>query len=820
MRFLSSKFEFIKIKMGKIYIILLTLFFVLNNASYAQSERNFTGVVLSSDAPFIANAMLVLRDSLNKKTYKVYYSDRVGKFNFSINNNKVNMLLIFSMGYKQKEIPLSSSNKNLKVFLQKDSAVNLGEVVIKGKRSPLKIETDRLVYNMKTNPAKNDNALEALKYIPFIASDGEHFSIIGKSETKVYVNGVPKKLSSDALNDYLKALPADRIKSIEVIHSPNSTFRGDGNFGIINIVLKKMENEGVQGNISAQIWKTHYMKERGNINLIFHRNKWTVNALLGGANHYDWKEENMTSFMKSTYTKTVLSSLIKGSTREINGNIDWDYELSRKDKLGGGTNFSYSKLDWKNRGEQKQIGNNTQLLNVKHKNNLGRNITDAGFNMFYEHRSADLNKTLNIDMDYVFNRNKQIIWNRMDNIDARGDILSPYNYYKENVPQNSHIASTKIEYNAKVGNDGYTIGIDSYYSNIDNKNIFLQNINGTYINDEAQSNDFALKEWTSALFMGWNKSWNNFLSTRLGSRVEYTSYKTEQYTLHETDKSSFVRFLPNFYVRYRLSDKHILSYIFSNRIKRPSFYLFNPFKVYTSATSYTTGNSQLKPEIMYGQTFQYQFFKNYILQLSYQKVKHQVYELTYSKDDDIQITTPVNAGNFEYFMAVLNTNTSYMKGLAYLNASVSYIWQKLHRGNFSGIAIDGYSNGVWGVDLNNNFTLSRKRNISFDVNISYNTKDISFYVETPEKLYLYGQLKKRFKAFQVALYAFCNLYHYDGKVTTKWRNIYNTINMQRISIVNGEPLGIGIRFNCTFGNQKTKGMSERNGAGSEAKKRL
>lgn len=96
-------------------------------------------------------------------------------------------------------------------------------------------------------------------------------------------------------------------------------------------------------------------------------------------------------------------------------------------------------------------------------------------------------------------------------------------------------------------------------------------------------------------------------------------------------------------------------------MERPVFSLFNPFKVYTSATSYTTGNEKLEPEIMYGQTFQYQFFKRYIFQASYQRVKNQIYELTFATDEDMQVTTPVNAGIFEYALLALNTNTSYMK---------------------------------------------------------------------------------------------------------------------------------------------------------------
>ncbi len=63
---------------------------------------------------------------------------------------------------------------------------------------------------------------------------------------------------------------------------------------------------------------------------------------------------------------------------------------------------------------------------------------------------------------------------------------------------------------------------------------------------------------------------------------------------------------------------------------------------------------------------QYQFFKRYIFQATYQRVKNQIYELIFATDDNIQVTTPVNAGMFEYIMLTL-TNTSCLKGYANLD---------------------------------------------------------------------------------------------------------------------------------------------------------
>lgn len=791
-------------------------------ANLAQAQSKLTGEIYTTDGFPIADAVVVLKDSLDHATaYHIAYSDSLGRFFMENPDKRANQLFVSRLGYKPVFLPFLLKTSRMRITLEKDGNFSMDEVVVKGVRQRTKVENDRLVYDMETNPFSNDNALEAFKYVPFIASDGQHFSIIGKSETKIYVNGREKKLAPDALNDYLKGLPAERIKNIEVIHSPNSSFRGEGNFGIINIQLKQNEDEGLQGSLSAQVWRTHYMKERGNLNLMYHKNRLTLNGTAGFANQSDWKKDETESFLKESATTTWQESKITGFTRRANGTIDWEYQLSDKDELGGNVSFSYSKLDWTDKGRLKQAGaDKEKALNVRHDNDLERNRTDAGVNLFYQRRFNQPGQVLNIDFDYTHSRNKQFVWNRMDNLDDNLQYLSPYNYYQENVPQNSNVWSGKIEYRQNAGKNQWTAGVDSYYSKIDNKDTFMQGTDDGYVNDEEQSNHFALQEWTSAFFISWEREWNSRFSTRLGSRLEYTDYTTRQYTLGEKTETDFVRVLPNLYISYHLSPDHVFSYIFSNRMERPVFSLFNPFKVYTSATSYTTGNEKLEPEIMYGQTFQYQFFKRYIFQASYQRVKNQIYELTFATDEDMQVTTPVNAGIFEYALLALNTNTSYMKNYANLDITVSYLWQRMKAIEYEGVHAGGYHNGVFQVDLNNNFTLSEKHKLSFDINVSYNTKDLSFYTETPEKLYLYGQLKKRFKACQLSLYGFCNLYRYDGKVTTRWRNKYETDNMQRISLIQGEPVGIGIRFSYTFGNKKVNGTQERKTSGTEAKRRL
>lgn len=789
--------------------------------SVSQAQIKLEGDISSSTNVLVADAMILLQDSLNNITiYDTTFSDSLGHFTIFRSDKRANQLLIRCLGYKQKTVPLRSGTDYLKIVLEEDDSFELNEVVVRGIRRRIKIEDDRMVYDIERNPFKDDNAIEAFKYVPFIASDGQHFSIIGKSETKIYVNGREKKLSPGAVGDYLKGLPANQIKRIEVIHSPNSSFRGEGNFGIINILLKYPEDEGLQGMVAAQLWHTHFLKERGNLNMIYRQNKLTMNFTAGLTNQIDWRKEKTESFMKQTSVTTKQDSKIEGHTRPVNIAFDWEYQLSGKNVLGGSASISKSKLNWNNKGIlQQQEAGKPLSLHVQHNNELRRNRMDASVNLFYRNQ-FNSEQTLSVDADYIHSKNEQFIWNRMDHINENSEYLSPYKYYQEKVPQISNVWSGKVEYGHKAGSNLFSVGLDSYYSNIDNKDTFLQGVGDDYVVDNEMSNHFVLKEWTSSLFLSWKHTWSPQLTSRLGSRLEYTDYSMQQYTTGRQEQNHFFRVLPSLYINYQLSPNHIFSYVFSNRIERPAFSLFNPFKVFTSATSYTTGNEKLKPEVMYGQTLQYQFFKRYVLQATYQQVKHQIYELTFATDNNLQVTTPVNSGKFEYLMLALNTNFTWLKSLADLNITVSYLWQHLNDIKYKNIHIGGYRNGVFQVNLNNNFTLSKQHDLSLDINFSYNTKDISFYTETPEKLYLYGQLKKRFQSCQLSLYGFCNLYRYDGLITTRWRNLYETENMTKIQLINGEPVGVGIRFNYYFGNKKIKGINARKTSGSEVRKRL
>lgn len=187
------------------------------------------------------------RHTLTLPNSPIYLHQCGRKISHPSRTNHSNRITVSRLGYISQTIPLSVSHTSIAIILLKDTTFQLKEVTVKARRVPVKVKTDRLVYNMKANPMKDGNALESFRYIPFITANDKEISIIGKKSTQIYINGHKCTLSGETLQAYLRSLPANDIESIEILHSPNATYRGEGNFAVINIILKNKKKTECRG---------------------------------------------------------------------------------------------------------------------------------------------------------------------------------------------------------------------------------------------------------------------------------------------------------------------------------------------------------------------------------------------------------------------------------------------------------------------------------------------------------------------------------------------------------------------------------------------
>lgn len=783
------------------------------------SQDQIKGLVIDTKGNPVPYAIISKMIKNTNKQEGVVLSDSLGRFTTDISTTDSLYLHIGCIGYKSlnKKINIRDSDKII-ITLEIDPTM-LNEIVVSAQKRNIKIEPDRLIYDMSSNPLEDDNTIEALKFVPLVSSNGEGFSIIGKDKTEVYINGRKSNMNGEALTAYLRSLPAARIKNIEVIMSPNATFRGEGNFGIINIQMKGNDDDGIKGTISGNVWKTHYFKERGEVGLSFKKNSFIAELSLGATNSSDWKENTVESIYKRNNMTTNTNTITDGNNLLYFVNLKTDYQLSTSQSIGFVLNTSLNNGNWNETGLTKYGQLNSHIIDslIAIDYSSKSYNPEVAVNANYRNSFNDSKQYFYIDFDYLNNYNKYESKNIMSY--ANENNIEPYSNFKQITPQKTNIWSGKVEYGNNFENIlNLKTGIDSYYSEIKNDDKYQDWSNDKYITDTLRSNNFKFKEWTSALFFHLNKIWNEKLSTSLGTRMEYTKYEVLQYTSQEYYKDNYTKFLPSLYINYSPSDQHKFNYTLSYRISRPHFNSLNPFITYTSPNTYRTGNPFLKASERLSQNFQYLLLNKYYITLSYATTNKLINSIEIIKDNNLIERKPVNLGKGKDFAIQFNTNKEYMNGKANINLNISGNWTKVD-GNSDGVDIN-YTNTSFSVYLNNYFQLSRKHNLSLDIGVAYYTKQKYSNVESPSELGLNFQIRKRIRNWQLGAYCRTNIYIYDSKFTQKWRLKYNTEDLHTITYKKGESTSIGIRVSYNFGNTKVKEIKERNTSNSEVKSRI
>ncbi|MCA6040636.1 TonB-dependent receptor [Bacteroides thetaiotaomicron] len=797
----------------KRFAVLFFSCILLALAMKAQNRNFIIGNVTDNNDNPIPDAVIMFRDSSSVTQAPIYsYSDQSGAFQVALSIS-LNQIIVSRIGYITKKYPLTFPFSLLHIKLTEDTTFHLEAIEIKAKRIPIKVKTDRLVYNIAASLMKDDNLMESFKLVPLLTIQKGKVAIIGKEQTDIYINGRKSMLSGEDMTAYLKSLSVDQIKSIEVIHSPSSSFRGEGDFGIININLKEKE-DGLQGRLNAQFWKEERYKGSVDATVMFHKHNLSLDIVVGGSD----QENNQKTQTFHTYKtdNSYISEIDKltGSTCNGWGMGIFEWNASEKDIIGGAVRFSYLNMDYRNAGNAV-----FPAKMVQHNNDKYGRQTNATANLNYRKSLRNEKEWISIDLDYVHNYLKQSTRVRMDDVDETGIVLSPYDYYNQFAPQNVTLWSGKAEYQRREDAGLLQFGIDSYRSHIVNNDTFQQKDGDQYVNVEAQSNHFKMTEWTSALFFHAEKTWKGRFSLGLGVRIEYTTYSTKQVSLGESDKRDYWKFLPEIQVGYTLSPKHIFSYSLTNRIKRPAFALLNPFKLYDSAIKYSVGNPDLTPTNNFYQKIQYNFLNHFTLQCSYYIGLDQVVQFDFVKEDQLIEKKPVNVGKCHEFTALLNANASYWNGRATVNCSFMYSWNQM-----KSVSIGGDNFGWIGryaeVYLNNAFILSKKRNWSFDFSLSGTDKRVFNQNEFPRYIHIDGQLKKKIGKWNFALYGYTNIYFYSGKATRIGRIIYDTDILHTVTLLDGGNSVVGLRLAYSFGNSKVKVAQRRKVSGEDAKSRL
>jgi hypothetical protein len=135
--------------------------------------------------------------------------------------------------------------------LRLSAAVLLDALQVRAERPAVVHAEDRNIYSIKDLPAASAAAADVMRTIPELEVDNNGaISMVGNRSVTIHINGRPSPLRGEALTEFIKHLPADRIDRIEVLPNPSVRYEG-GSDAIVNIVLKKGVQLGLSGSMSA-----------------------------------------------------------------------------------------------------------------------------------------------------------------------------------------------------------------------------------------------------------------------------------------------------------------------------------------------------------------------------------------------------------------------------------------------------------------------------------------------------------------------------------------------------------------------------------------
>ena len=497
-------------------------------------------------------------------------------------------------------------------FVLREETERLEEVEVKAKKPLIERQMDKLVVNVSASPlAAGSNGNDILRRAPGVRIDKDgNITVNGKS-VEIYVDGKPSYLSGQQLKAMLDGTDGNTIEKIEIISSPSAKYDASGQGGIINIKTKRNMMKGINGMLSAAYGGMYFSDVK----------RWLNTEMVS---------LNLNYRGEKTYTF--------GQLTQVYAENDIDFESYRETPLL--KNYSYSHYDMNFQYYMLKVGNDWYIDSV---NTLGfilqvpymnvrqsilpddnnaytidktladttTSITNSSNRLQAPQHTANLNYTHTFNEALERELTVNVDYNRYNNgasnyqQTAYGKPLAGNSYKSLALDIKSRqivdIYSAKLDFQTKFWETGMIeCGVKYGLSTTNNGMTTDSVIDG--VRTGAKPSDFIYDEHVAAAYISVGKQFGEHWSVKLGLRGEYTySHGNWKSADSITNKSYFDPF-PTAYVGYtskplgKLQQPIAVSASYTRRIKRPNYWMLNPFKNYVDAFSYQEGNTELKPE--------------------------------------------------------------------------------------------------------------------------------------------------------------------------------------------------------------------------------
>jgi hypothetical protein len=781
--------------------LIFSILFVVS-ALCVYSQREVSIYVTDENGRPFAGAIATVLNVANNALLHSVVTDTSGWAKVKQVDFSTAMIKILGFGYTDYDIQAAPSD-TLRISLTPLS-VELGEVTATAS-SMVTQKSDRVIFNIANeNLTKGNNSYELLKFTPLIKTDHTNrISIIGKEGIILYINGRKTNLSENSIQSYLQALPAEKIASIEIITDPGAAMRPSENQGIINIIIKKNENEGLKGNLNLVDFQRKKNAQQGNLFLDYQKNKFNLSTTLSYESAYIGEQQN------ANY-EYILSNLKQSASRynnfylkNMDATIRGDYQLSAKQSIGFMLNGNYFNDGIKRKEDISYLKLSSAVIDsiIRSKNTDETPRKNVSANLNYRLATSEAGNQLSLDADYVRSdreRSSENIFSKIEN----GIEQAYYDRFKESSHDLFESYSGKIEYKHVYNQqNNLTVGSDMHHSenSSDFEHFFFKK--ESYITDHQKRNNYLYNEDFISVYLSYVRVWNQRFNSRVEARMEYAGNNGFQKITNEEIKREYVDVLPSLSLQYVVNSNHIFSYNFNTSMGRPGFYALNPFRLYISPNVYKEYNPNLIPSKRFNSTLNYIIKQRYIINFSYGFVQDCTNNFLVPAEGYTKLIN-ANYGDHTSMDLAFIWNESFWKNRISLNAAAQGTYSK-DKGKVESIIID-VSNLSYSLSLAANVSLSQQYHWNMSTSFAYRSKS-EFAHEKNSDFYVWEiGFRKNFPQNNITVnFGVQPLLYKHNAVTYKNSPDY------RYSIVSNPDIrAFYVGISIPFGNQKVRGINK------------
>ena len=577
-------------KMKKIILFCAAFFFI------CSVKAQFPGMGGGAAKPTVVGRVVaVITDSLTKKPVDYAtvsllklkdnkpvnggLTDEKGKIILQNIAPSEYKLIIGFIGYTTKTIVIKTSaekpDANLGVILLSPNTSTLNQVTIEGTKPLIENKIDKVVYNAEQDVTiAGGNASDVMRKVPLLSVDIDgNPSLRGSNAVRVLINGKPSGTMANNVADALKMIPAEEIKSVEVITSPSAKYDAEGAGGIINIITKKKSAQGVSGTAALSLGTR---QNNGNFSLNAKKGRLGFTSSIGGQYAIP---QNTRIVLENNDLVNNFSSFQSGYSKAnrygFNGSAGLDYDINGYNNIS--TNVRISNF---NNGSDGSIDvllkkASSTIASTRITDNNG-GINNVDWSADYRRTSKKQGEEFSISGQASFGRNTNEFSTRF--ISATPTVTIGNNTGK---------------------NNEYTLQTDYTYpiAKMINLETGLKGVFRTIASTFQNTNqDFDYSQDVGAAYGVINFNLTKKIALKGGLRAEYTKINGLSGNALNF-KNDYFNLFPSLILSQTLKNNTTLKLSYNKRMTRPSLAFLNPFLNDADPLNQSAGNPALNPEL-------------------------------------------------------------------------------------------------------------------------------------------------------------------------------------------------------------------------------